>query len=91
MGHKENMNSLWYSYGITEDEFQSMMNRQGGCCAICHVDFGKLSQRASVDHCHSSGRVRGLLCSVCNTKLEGLEYFMDLGILTAAEDYLWDV
>lgn len=51
-------------YGITELEFKKMMMAQGGVCAICN---GKPKRfRLSIDHCHKSGVVRGLLCSPCN-------------------------
>ncbi|MFG2074882.1 endonuclease domain-containing protein [Nonomuraea maritima] len=46
-----------YRYGITEDDFERMLARQGGLCAICRAVPG-----AFVDHCHRTGRVRGVLC-----------------------------
>lgn len=52
------------SYGLTEDTYQRLFDKQGGCCAIC----GKRSTLV-VDHCHTNGHVRGLLCQPCNTGL----------------------
>jgi hypothetical protein len=45
-----------------------MLERQGGVCAICRVVKDD-NYSLHVDHCHSSGRVRGLLCAACNTML----------------------
>lgn len=80
-------------YGITVDIYYQMLENQGGGCAICKTKVP--SQRARkyakyeaffVDHCHSTGRVRGLLCNRCN---RGLGYFDDeLQRLIAASNYL---
>nr|DAF24803.1 MAG TPA: Recombination endonuclease VII [Crassvirales sp.] len=56
------------SYGITEEEFNSMLERQGGKCAICGTtDWGRPSP--SIDHDHKTGKVRALLCNRCNRVL----------------------
>ncbi len=56
------------SYGITEEEFNSMLERQEGKCAICGTtDWGKPSP--SIDHDHKTGKVRALLCNRCNRVL----------------------
>jgi hypothetical protein len=50
-------------YGVTLERYTQMLEQQGGACAICR----KTQQRAfDVDHCHATGRVRGLLCTNCN-------------------------
>jgi hypothetical protein len=49
-------------YGITLADYMQMADRQGGRCASC----GNLSQDLMVDHCHTSKKVRGLLCNTCN-------------------------
>ena len=54
-------------YGITIDGFDLMYNKQDGKCACCGKDNG--SRRLAVDHDHSTGKVRGLLCSKCNTAI----------------------
>lgn len=51
-------------YGITLAEYEEMVEEQGGRCALC----GK-RQKLCVDHDHSSGEVRGLLCKICNSRL----------------------
>ena len=55
-----------------------------GVCTICENPCGT-GQRLSVDHDHATGRVRGLLCRRCNTKLESLE---NLEWRRKAEQYL---
>lgn len=59
------------AYGIEPEEFDAMVAKQGGVCAICGLPpRGKGNgKHLHVDHCHVSGPVRGLLCSPCNTAL----------------------
>ena len=54
-------------YGITIEDFDQMMEDQGGVCAICGAPPSY--RRLDIDHCHSSGKVRGLLCPNCNKML----------------------
>jgi len=54
-------------YGITRQQWEDMAKNQGYCCAICKTKQPK--KRMAVDHCHSTGKVRGLLCSSCNMAL----------------------
>lgn len=65
-------------YGLTRTQYDEMLVKQGGVCAACERPEkvkmrGKL-KRLSVDHCHRSGRVRGLLCAGCNA---GIGHFRD--------------
>lgn len=56
-------------YGITLEDYARMVKAQKGCCAICREkgDTNPESMmRLGVDHCHVTGRVRGLLCRPCN-------------------------
>ena len=78
--------SRWRARGIvlTVPEYDVMLVSQGGVCAICKKEPGK--NRLSVDHDHSDGRIRGLLCYICNRKIVGRH---KTGILLrAAADYL---
>lgn len=70
-------------YGITIEEYDAMLERQSGVCAICKKHRGK---RLSVDHCHTTGKVRGLLCNQCNLALGKFEDNIDA--LKAAVEYL---
>lgn len=54
-------------YGLTLDTYQRLWDQQGGRCAICGVETPGRS--LPVDHCHATGRVRGLLCQECNMGL----------------------
>jgi hypothetical protein len=56
-------------YGISVDDYDVMLKRQGGVCAICRDPPSGRYKRLDVDHCHSTGRVRGLLCHQCNTAI----------------------
>ena len=79
-------------YGLQPDDFDAMLKKQGGLCAICktalRVRKGTVCRDKTVvvDHCHSTGKVRGILCSLCNT---GLGSFIDSeDRLAAAINYL---
>ncbi len=59
-------------FGLTPDDYDQMLAEQGGVCAICcrperstNPQSGE-PKRLAVDHCHKTGRVRGLLCAPCN-------------------------
>lgn len=71
-------------YGITADDYYLMFDEQNGKCAICEVKFDDVTPH--IDHCHSSGNVRGLLCKACNTAI-GL-FRDDTDALKAAIKYL---
>jgi len=71
-------------YGITLVEYNALLEKQGGTCAVCHRPPGRL--RLAVDHDHTSGKVRGLLCQACN---QGLGFFKDHpNLLADAIEYL---
>ena len=57
------------TYGITLDDYNQMFENQKGCCAICDKHQKNISRTLFVDHCHKSGKVRGLLCISCNYNL----------------------
>ena len=54
-------------YGMSLDEYDTMLAAQGGVCALCDADTpGGGSRSMVVDHDHETGRIRGLLCHACN-------------------------
>jgi hypothetical protein len=57
-------------YGITLADYDQMLKRQKGVCAICKKpETHSRQRRLSVDHNHETGEVRGLLCARCNRAL----------------------
>lgn len=84
--------NLKHLYGITAEEFDRMEAAQGGACAICGKPETSVSRKLgrafplSVDHCHATGGVRGLLCRACNNGIGQLRH--DPGLLSAAIEYL---
>ncbi len=56
-------------YGVTPDWVQKQSEKQAGACAICLKPFSHETKRPAIDHCHETGKVRGLLCQMCNTAL----------------------
>lgn len=71
-------------YGITQDDFKRMSLEQNGVCATCYQPETAIDAKTgnrknlSVDHCHKTGRVRGLLCWRCNTMLGRAEDSIEL-------------
>ena len=71
---------LWRKYGLTYSELEKLYNEVDGCCEICGT-YKSMPQRfkgrnkgqpqdvLNIDHCHTTGRVRGLLCWECNTSI----------------------
>lgn len=55
------------TYGITADQRHNMYLSQFGKCLICDRPYHAMT--LVIDHCHTTGRVRGLLCNVCNMQL----------------------
>ncbi len=55
-------------YGLNAEEYYNMFESQNNKCAICGEEFSD-SNRAFVDHCHKTNKVRGLLCTRCNSLL----------------------
>lgn len=74
-------------YGMSLDDYDRLFARQRGRCAICSTTKGGgRGPHLHVDHCHDSGRIRGLLCNNCN---RGLGLLGDSAeALAAASSYL---
>ena len=65
-------------YGITVDQYYEMLALQNNACKICDSEYNNSDRCESgklfIDHCHTTGKVRGLLCHKCN---QGLGYLDD--------------
>ena len=56
-------------YGLTLNEYEARLEAQGYKCVTCNEDLGDNPNHIHVDHCHSTGKVRGILCTHCNRAL----------------------
>jgi len=73
------------TYGVTPEQFQQMKDAQDNACEICKLPFVP-EKTPHVDHCHTTNRVRGLLCNHCNRGLGG---FRDsINIMQSAQEYI---
>jgi len=67
---KQKDKNLRSNHGITLDEYNAMIDKQGGACAICKEKFhDRHGMGVHVDHDHKTGKVRGILCRKCNLLL----------------------
>jgi Recombination endonuclease VII len=64
-------------YGLSTEDRKALLARQGGVCGICK----KKGRKLHVDHCHETGKVRGLLCGKCN---RGLGHYGNGGVMPVA-------
>lgn len=84
-GVDQRPSKLKRTYGLTVGDFEELKKSQGGGCAICRTPFPD-TPNPHVDHNHSTGKVRGLLCSQCNV---GIGMFKDDPLrLNLAKEYL---
>lgn len=56
-------------YGLSRDDVARMFLGQGKCCAICKSTTPRTTKDWHIDHCHTTNRVRGILCNPCNLML----------------------
>ena len=62
--------NLKQTYGISLEEYDKMLQEQSSKCDVCGKEHEEVpKKRLGVDHCHTTGKVRGLLCANCNTAL----------------------
>lgn len=83
--------SLKKKYGMTEADWANMFLHQGGKCAICgdwlDLAFHGHDSKIHIDHNHTTGKVRGMLCSACNHAVGFLRDNPKLALKVA--NYLW--
>jgi hypothetical protein len=80
------------TYGINWEDYLQLFAKQVGECCICRVKLSTHQQEdnpheiAHIDHCHTTGKIRGLLCNKCNS---AIGYFNDSALLCKlASQYL---
>lgn len=80
-------NRVWKTRGVDyATEFSRLWKEQDGICAVCSDPLDLGPNRTHLDHCHETGKLRGLLCFGCNV---GLGHFKDnLETLASAIKYL---
>lgn len=77
---------------ISSDQYRMMFEDQNGLCAICNKKEVRINKtrtgitRLVIDHCHTTNKIRGLLCHLCNTMIGKAKE--DINILLAAIDYI---
>lgn len=75
--------SLKYDFGMTYEQYEQLLIKQDGKCAVCKAE--PTTRKLAVDHCHTSKKIRGLLCHRCNTALGLLKE--DLDIMKSLMEY----
>lgn len=65
MFEQKKADMLMRRYGLTPEQVRVMLEKQNHVCAICNNPFGL----QNIDHCHKTGKVRGVLCVNCNRGL----------------------
>lgn len=85
---KQRLAEVLRSYGLTEDDLVSRLDSQKGCCEICgdSLVYPDSKRFYTVDHNHTTGEVRGLLCNECNLAIGNLKE--DKNIFLSAIKYL---
>ena len=88
LDNKEHVASYYLNrkFGITLEQYNELLTKQDFKCAICGSHISEFKKRLHVDHCHSTGEIRGLLCFCCNSLLGHAKD--DIIILEQAINYL---
>lgn len=81
---KQRSRQYKHFFGISLEQYNEMLQEQGGVCAICGTP--PAGEKLAVDHDHISGEIRGLLCKFCNTALGFVND--DIDILASMTSYL---
>lgn len=83
--HKDTYNTgKIYRYNLSREDYNKMLSEQGGLCALCHKPNPSTKRSLAIDHCHETGKVRGILCYGCNRLMVLLD---DEGLLSRAIEY----
>ena len=76
---KDKYKAIKRNYGLNPEQYDALFQSQLGKCAICGKHQTELTKALCVDHCHTTGKIRGLLCNFCNYGIGFLDRkdFMD--------------
>lgn len=77
---------LQLRYGLTYEQWEQMRENENYSCMICGITEEEIDKKLDVDHCHNSGKVRGILCNPCNNMIGHAKD--NLAVLQAAVTYL---
>jgi hypothetical protein len=82
--------AIYKKFGLTRDAYNTILHHQRGCCAICNRSPDKIKPKRNlaVDHNHTTGEIRGLLCYRCNHVLLGRIFRDDVEMAKRAYIYL---
>ena len=77
---------LMTNFGITEEQYEELLNKQGGGCAICGKTREQEGRNLAVDHNHKTGEIRGVLCGYHNHRVVGK--WTDVALLHKVLEYI---
>lgn len=84
--HAQRKLHLKTKFNMSVNDYENMMLKQNSNCAICGINQSEISKKLCIDHCHQTGKIRGLLCNNCNS---GIGMFNDsITLLASAKEYL---
>ena len=83
---KKRAADLKSGFGISIEDYDKLLQEQDGVCAICRGPHRGRGKHFHVDHCHDTGKVRGLLCSPCNVGMGMLNH--DISRIQQVINYL---
>ena len=88
--HSQTDRKYWLkkAYGLAPDDYIKLFDTAKGRCEICGIHQAELNYHLVVDHCHKTGKIRGLLCKRCNSAIGLLDE--DQARLDKCKEYLND-
>lgn len=87
--HRVQINKLKCTYGLSKNDYLSLLKKQNYKCAICQSELIPWNKGTHVDHCHITNIVRGLLCHHCNLLLGNAKD--NINVLKKAIEYLMEL
>lgn len=78
--------AVFKKYGLTQQSWSKLFESQGSCCAVCRSESPNWGRGWLIDHCHTSGKIRGVVCTNCNLLIGHAQD--NISILEATIKYL---